>query len=541
MSRLIQQYLLLILLGLYVSTGASAQIPFQKVYGHVDGGSQGNAIILTNSGGYAIAGWYDVDGLFSAEFYLILIDAAGDTLWTKTYGESVSDFNETLNGSGNEGFNLVQTADNGFMLIGERHKFTEGPSDVYAVKIDETGTLQWSRTYGGADNDYGIAVHQTADDDYVIGGFSESYGAGIRDMYLLKLDNSGDTLWTRTYGGTSIDAANDMQQTSDGGFILTGYTFSYGAGSSDIYVIKTAANGDVLWQHTYGGDLNDIGHAVIETQDGGFILCGETESFGAGNQDVYLTKVNSMGDIEWSKTYGGENFEAGKSIAQAEDGGYIIAGYTRGFGAEGEDFFLIKTDQEGEITWSKRFGGSFDETAQSVKQTQDGGYILSGQTRSFGVGNSNVYLIKTDGGGNGGCLQSTTTPQVNDVPTIKMAITSTVGYGTMSSQPITLVGNTNTEYSDPCEDIVGSIENSKSNTLKIYPNPSSSYLKIEGGDNNSFIDKHIKIYDVLGQLVKSYTLINSEDEIDISMLSNGVFILNVLIEDQYVSFKFVKN
>lgn len=539
MSRLTLQYLLLILFTLFVSTETFAQIPFQKAYGHENGGSQGNAIILTNSGDYAIAGWYDVDGLFSAEFYLILIDTAGDTLWTKTYGENISNFSGVLNGSGNEGFNLVQTSDNGFMLIGERHKFKSGPSDVYAVKVDESGTLQWSKTYGGADNDYGVAVDQLVDDGYVIGGFSESFGAGIRDMYLLKLDNSGDTLWTRTYGGSTIDAANDMKQTSDGGFILVGYTFSYGAGSSDVYVIRTDSNGDIIWQHTYGGDLNDIGQAVIETQDGGFMLCGETESFGAGNKDVYLTKVSSMGDIEWSRTYGGDNFEAGKSVAQSEDGGYIIAGYTRGFAANGEDFYLIKTDPEGEILWSKIYGGTSDETAQSVLETKDGGTILTGYTRSFGVGNSNVYLIKTDSEGDGGCLQSNTATQVNDVPTIKMAVTSIVGYGTNTSNVTTLVGSTNTEYFDPC-DMVGNIDISITKDVRLYPNPSSSYLKIETDNSNSLLDKRIEIIDVLGRQVKSYTLTNEEDEIDISMLSNGVFILKVLIEEQNFSFKFVK-
>lgn len=244
----------------------NAQSGFQKSFRSVDG-SQANTVIKTHNGGYALAGWYDVDGLFSAEFFLIVTDAAGDTLWMRTYGKKSDTSSFAQNGSGNEGYHLVQTPDGGFMFIGERHEIAGGTSDVYAVRIDPDGQLLWSRMYGGQENEYGLSVMQSADGNFVVGGFTESHGAGIRDMLLFKVDDTGDTLWTRTYGGESIDAAMATKATDDGGYVLAGYTFSYGAGSSDVYVIRTDSVGNVIWQKTFGGTLNDIGHDVIQTTD----------------------------------------------------------------------------------------------------------------------------------------------------------------------------------------------------------------------------------------------------------------------------------
>ena len=190
--------LFFIFLSLCVVTGLSSQSVFQKVFGSTNG-SQGNAIISTTSGGYAIAGWYDVSGLFSAEFYLVNMDAAGDTLWTKSFGKRADTTSFAQNGSGNEGYHVVQTMDGGFLFVGERHEIAGGTSDAYAVRINPPGELLWSRMYGGDDNEYGVSVVQSADGNFVIGGFTETFGAGIRDMLLFKIDAEGDTMWTKTY------------------------------------------------------------------------------------------------------------------------------------------------------------------------------------------------------------------------------------------------------------------------------------------------------------------------------------------------------
>jgi len=536
-SKIIWVFIVVIIFCL--NNSSVAQVTFQKTYGNING-NEANTVILTNSGGYGMAGWYDVEGLFSAEFYLIITDVAGDTLWTRTYGEKSDTTINIVNGSGNEGYSLTQTSDNGFLFVGERHAFAGGQSDAYAVRLDNEGELLWAKTYGGGDNDYAYAVSETDDGGFVMAGFTESYGAGIRDMYLFKTDNTGELDWARTYGGTSIDAAFDMQQTADGGFILVGYTFSF-SGSSDIYVIRTDATGEVLWQKTYGGALNDIGHAILQTEDGGFIICGETESFGVENIDAYLVKIDEDGIVEWSKAYGGEEFEAGKSIAISNDGGYVFVGYTRSFGAGGEDLYLVKTDGVGELVWTKIFGGEFDDSAQSIKSTADNGYVMTGYTKSFGTGFSDVYLIKTDDLGDSGCEQGTGNTQVTDVLTIETSITSIVQDGGGVLEPNTIAGYTNTGISDPC-DFVDAVEALDKNPMfQIYPNPAMNYLTIETNEQSTLKRIQVTIYDMLGREVQSFKLNGGNDTIDVSLLPKGIFILNVFVDGESFSYKFLKD
>lgn len=539
MSLQKQIYFLVFLSSLCFSTSTAAQTTFEKTYGNIYG-NEANSVIQTNTGGYAIAGFYDVEGLFSAEFYVIVTDAQGDTLWARTYGEKVDSTVNLINGSGNEGYHLIQTSDNGFLFTGERHLPGGGTSDAFSVRLSETGELLWSRLYGGFDNDYGISVAQTADDDFVIGGFTETYGAGIRDMYLFKTNALGDTLWTKTYGGPSIDAATDMQQTTDGGFILVGYTFSFGAGNSDVYVIRTDANGDILWQKTYGGELNDIGQSIIQTQDGGFIICGETESFDLGTLEVYVLKINAAGVVEWSKAYGGNEFESGRSIAETEDG-YAIAGYTRSFGAGSEDFYLIKTNDQGDLTWAKTYGGNSDDSAQSIKHTDDDGFIMTGYTRSFGAGALDIYLVKTDALGNSDCAQSANATNVTDLSTIENSINSTVSYGANVGERPTIIGLTDTRISDPCEGLSSTELNHKTQAFKISPNPAEDFLTIEALEDYLFQDKTILIYDILGQPIQSYQLSEGIEKIDISMLPSGVLMLSISVDNQHYTHKFVKH
>jgi hypothetical protein len=171
---------------------------------------------------------------------------------------------------------------------------------------------------------------------------------GYEDVYIIKTDASGDTLWTRTYGGTSDDAAYSVQQTSDGGYIVAGTTSSFGAGGEDVYLIKTDVAGDTLWAKTYGGIHNDDGYSIQQTSDGGFIVAGQTNSFGSGGYDVYLIKTNAYGDTLWTRTCGGADDDCGQSVQQTSDGGYVIAGETYSE-AGGYDVYLIKTDDSGYV------------------------------------------------------------------------------------------------------------------------------------------------------------------------------------------------
>jgi hypothetical protein len=169
---------------------------------------------------------------------------------------------------------------------------------------------------------------------------------GYYDFYLVKIDSLGDTLWTKTYGGSSSDRAYSVQQTADGGYVVAGYTSSFGTGLNDFYLVKTDSQGDTLWTRTYGGDGDDIARSVQQAADGGYVLAGSTESFGAGNSDFYLVKTDSQGDTLWTRTHGGSSHENANCAQQTTDGGYIVAGYSYSFGAGEYDFYLVKTGPE---------------------------------------------------------------------------------------------------------------------------------------------------------------------------------------------------
>jgi len=309
-----------------------------------------------------------------------LSNAQAEKYWEKTFGGAGCD----------EGYSVQQTSDGGFIIAGVTSSFGAGEYDVYLIKTDGDGNEVWSMTFGGTSYDGGYSVQQTTDGGFIIAGYKSWTGAVGQDIYLNKTSGNGNEVWSKTFGGSSYDYGRSVQQTRDGGFIITGYTSSFGAGEYDVYLIKTDGDGNEVWSKTFGGSNWDSGNSVQQTTDDGFIIAGGTESFGAGNYDVYLLKTDANGDEVWSKTFGGSSNDSGRSVQQTSDGGFIIAGETRSFGAGGRDVYLIKTDNDGNELWSKTFGGSSNDGGHSVRQTTDGGFISAGYTRSFGY---DVYLI----------------------------------------------------------------------------------------------------------------------------------------------------
>jgi hypothetical protein len=336
--------------------------------------------------------------LFPTLHFSLLYAQAPDTMWTRTYGGTSSDWGESVQ----------ETSDGGFIIAGKTSSFGVG-GDVYLIKTDVLGDTFWTKTYGGTSQDYGESVRETQDGGFIIAGETASFGAGSYDVYLIKTDVDGNVLWTKTYGGTSDDMGNSIRETSDGGFIISGNTYSYGAGGSDVYLIKTDASGDSLWTKTYGGINDDFGWSLEKTSDGGFAIAGVTTSFGAGGYDVYLIKTDMAGNAIWTKTYGGTGWEEAYSVQQTSDQGFIITGYTMSYGAGRGDVYLIKTDSFGNVVWSRTYGGAEFDRGWAVQETPDKGYIVAGQTDSFIASlsklqnplvlpppPSDVYVIKTD-------------------------------------------------------------------------------------------------------------------------------------------------
>ena len=269
-----------------------------------------------------------------------------------------------------------------------------------AIAANAAAKDKWTRTFGDKADDWAYSVQQTEDGGYIVAGRTGSYGAGGYDAYLIKTDANGNMLWSKTFGGKADDWAYSVQQTKDGGFIIAGSTYFYGAGSVYAYLIKTDANGNMLWDKAFGGEAGDEAYSVQQTKDGGYIVAGQTWSYGAGSVDVWLIKTDANGNMLWDKAFGGEAGDEAYSVQQTEDGGYIVAGRTGSYGAGGYDAYLIKTDANGNMLWSKTFGGKADDWAYSVQQTKDGGFIIAGNTYFFGANGSDAWLIKTDANGN---------------------------------------------------------------------------------------------------------------------------------------------
>lgn len=359
-----------------------AQAPdtlWTKTFGGVQA-EDGYSVQQTTDGGFIITGFTYSYGVRYNDVYLIKTDPDGDTLWTKTYGTTGVD----------EGRSVQQTSDGGFIITGTVWSQSKG-KQVWLIKTNSSGDTLWSKDFGGINDEIGYSVQQTNDGGYIIAGEVVVSG-NLTDMLLIKTDSDGNYVWSKIYGGTRYDKGYSVQQTTDGGYIVTGYTGSFGAGYNDVWLLKTDAVGDTLWTKTYGGFDNDYGYSVQQTTDEGYFVTGSSWSFSFGS-GVYLVKTDDAGDTLWTKIYSGSQ---GYSGQQTSDGGYIITGWAEPLGPNNSNVWLLKTNSSGDTLWTKVFGADEYEQGRSVQQTSDGGYIVCGFTDSYGAGGTDIWLIRVE-------------------------------------------------------------------------------------------------------------------------------------------------
>jgi hypothetical protein len=381
------RYVRAVILVMLLVTLAQAQQRWTRTYGGL-WNDYGRSGLQTADSGYVVAGYSESYGAGYNDFYLIKTNASGDLVWSQTYGDT-----------GYQGaYSVRQTADRGFVMTGVTMPPSGTSFDVRIVKTNASGDPVWTKTYGGAADDQGFDIRQTADGGYIITGVTRSFGVGTNDILLLRTTEAGDSLWFRSCGGNGSDIGYSILETSDHGYIIAGMTSGIGGFNEDVYLVKISASGDTIWSRTFGGDGDDEGSCVSPTTDGGYIITGLTHPAGPGDFDVYLIKTDSSGETLWTRTFGGDNYDAGRSVQQTSDGGYIVAG-TSYVGVGDADVYLIKTNASGDTQWTRTFGGSGTDGASSVQQTFDGGYIVAGYTSSFGAGSYDVWLIKTDANG----------------------------------------------------------------------------------------------------------------------------------------------
>jgi len=488
----------------------------------------------TASGGYALAGYTESYGAGGSDATLIATDINGNFQWSNTYG-----------GTEDDGANaVINTTDGGFLLCGYTESYGAGGVDVYLIKTDGTGNVDWSTTYGGTGDDRGYAVIETTN-GYVIAGGTESFGTGSTDVYLISIDNTGTLQWTKTFGGNEYDYGYDLQEVSTGGYIIAGYTYSYGAGGADMYVIKTDNTGSLDWTKAFGGAGDDIAWSVKEASSGGFVLAGHSTSYGGGDDDVLLIKIDAAGTPEWTKTYGDNGTDIAYDL-ETTTTGYVVAGYSNSFGSGSDDMYLFTTDNEGNLDWSSTYGGNFNDRGWDVVISPDNAYVIAGNSKSFGEtiseGFWENYLVKTDEGGNTNCNQT----QSNTVTT---DTTSTLGFGglegsggsetivSLTSNAVSMVGDT------LCFTTVGIINyyNQDFGSVSVYPNPNTGSFSVDISATNFKRTLSIRILDIQGKLLHETNTVgkNYSKVFGFSNIGPGMYFVQVITEEGTLSKKII--
>ena len=364
---------------------AQAATGWSKTYGGANAEGWDNlypVVLQTSDGGFLITGSTTSYGAGSNDAYLVKTDANGEMQWQKTYGGPLNE----------SAFVVCKTSNGGYALMCTTNSYGAGGNDFWLLKTDANGNLQWNKTYGGTSVDNGYQVSQTADGGYALFGETNSFGAGGYDLWVIKTDAAGNMQWNRTYGAAGNDMASSLILAADGGYAVASWSTSFG-GFKALF-IKTDSSGNMLWNKTYSLGAASWADAAIQTADGGYAIVGVT--YPTTKRDAWLIKTDSSGNMLWNKTYGGTGDDTGWALVQMDGGGYAIVGVTSSFGAGGVDGWLFRTDSSGNMLWNKTYGGAGTEFIDDIIRTSDGGYVLAGFTDSFGAGNSDLWLIKTD-------------------------------------------------------------------------------------------------------------------------------------------------
>jgi len=371
------------------TTGA---IAWAKTYGSDLGDTdRGRAVLVNSDDTFTVVGSGDQIGSGGRDILVLTLDQEGSLISQAAFG-----------GAGHEdGFSVNPTSDGGYVVGSTTSSYGEGSSSILLMKFDSSDQLVMQKVYGTDGQDNVADIFQTSDGGYLIVGESIPAGKGVSyDYWLIKLDLNLEIEWEKKYGGSDMDAVRQGIQTSDGGYLIVGLSQTYGAGTGSSWIVKLNSDGTIVWEKAYGGAGLDTGLSIQETSDNHYITSGGSISSGAGGYDGWAMELGTSGSLVWHWVYGGEDDEILTAIKQTSDGGYIAGGYTKSFGAGDYDVWILKLDSKGLIDWERTYGGEDPDYLWEIGEVDSGGYILVGETSSYGAGGSDLWVMKTDLEGN---------------------------------------------------------------------------------------------------------------------------------------------
>ncbi len=401
-------YTLLLLITFLLINNGDAQNKFQRTYGGI-GSDEGQSVVVTPDSGFVILSHSTSFSSPNSNVMLMKLDKQGNVKWTRSIGVLQNDYVRYL----------AQTRDSGFVISGYASD-ESGTASPLMIKTTSLGNVEWARTYSNGYSGYSFCAQQCQEGGYILAGYGQTGGNGW-DGLLIKTDSLGRLLWQNFYGNSSTDGLDHIVELSDGSFVASGWTtigfqtlgFQQNA---DSWLIKIDNVGKLLWSKTYGGPSDDELQVVIPSKTGGFLATGRTTSYGAGLGDILLIKTNGDGTLQWANCYGGSNDEQPEaSMIENQDGTIILTGVTSSFGPVGKNFFFLKVDSLGAVLNFHLYGGSNDEDGRAVRRTLDNGYVLVGWTQSFGNASHKIFVVKADSNGVSSCNDITASPAVTNV------------------------------------------------------------------------------------------------------------------------------
>jgi hypothetical protein len=363
--------------------------PGRPIKAETFGGAKYDAArdLIITADGYLLAGMTTSSGIGYVDSFLMKLDKLGHKKWENTFGGQNDD----------RIFSVIMAENGDFAAAGYTSSFGAGNNDFYLIRTDPNGNLKYAKTFGGKGRDEAYSIVETPDGGFLLAGLSDSFKKrDIYDIYLVRTDSEGNSLWTRAIGGKRSDQAACVIDSKDNGFIVAGTTSSFGVKNNNIIMIKVDGRGNTLWMKTYGGPDDDSCSGVIKLSSGNYALIGTSTSGQKKDSDILLLETDSMGNSLWSKTFGGPGVDQGVTVRECNDGSMVIGATSESYSYGSSDIALIKTDSSGNTLWIRHYGGKGDDYLGNIQVQEDGGIAAAGWVNTGTRGNYGAYFFKTD-------------------------------------------------------------------------------------------------------------------------------------------------